>query len=795
MSKTPEAGERRRQRAAVAVLAVMLLMLPLVLWGAISALRSTSNDPRQWLPRGFAETDRYDWFQQYFGSDEIAVVSWPGCTLDDPRVESLSTALAASPYFDRVRSGPSVLRQLMQPPLELSRTAALRRLNGTLVNSDSRTTCLVLSTSAVGRDDRVAAVRQIEQLAAAEINLPAEDLRLAGPTVDAAAIDVESRRLLFQLAGFSGLISLLIASLRLRSVRLAMMVLVVAGYSTGLGLAILYFSGGEMNLLMTMLPPLIYVLSISSAVHLANYYRDAVSATAAAPATGVSSATAAARARDAAAALGRAVAEGWLPCSLAALTTGIGLASLVLSKIDPIRTFGIYAAIGIVVSVAVLFLFLPAALYLFPPRRPATANGALRSPGSRFIDIIVRHHVAVLVSGLTVMGFCAWGLPYVKSTVRLQDRFLPSSDAIMDYQWLEQNVGPMVPLEVVIHFDKDDPSATLQRLRCVAQVQGKIQSLDQPLATMSAINLLPALPRGSGIADVAKRKQINSESTLQRLLATDFVAETDRQQLWRITVRAPAMGDLDYGRFAETLRQTIDPLLQQHAAEGTYTGVIPLIYKAQRQLLQDLFRSFLAAFAVIAVVLVVVLRSVSAAALAMIPNLFPAVVVFGGLEWVDIPIQIGSVMTASAALGIAVDDTVHFLTWFRRGIDQGLPRQAALRDAFQRCCGAMLHTTLICCGGLLVFAASSFVPILHFAWLMVGLLLAALVGDLLLLPAILAGPLGRGFERRRAAPEASRPQVENQHLDAVPQRLAGDGDLGPPDQATRLADGCSAKHA
>ena len=178
-----------------------------------------------------------------------------------------------------------------------------------------------------------------------------------------------------------------------------------------------------------------------------------------------------------------------------------------------------------------------------------------------------------------------------------------------------------------------------------------------------------------------------------------------------------------------------------------FTGVIPLIYKAQRQLLQDLFRSFLAAFAVIAVVLVFVLRSLTAAALAMIPNLFPAVVVFGGLEWINVPIQIGSVMTASAALGIAVDDTVHFLTWFRRGLQNGLPRASALKDAFDRCAGAMMHTTFICAGGLLVFTVSSFVPILHFAWLMVALLLSALIGDLVLLPSILAGPLGKRFEK------------------------------------------------
>ncbi len=720
----------RRTRYARLTLFVMAAAIPFVIYGAVSALRSTSNDPRQWLPRTFAETNTYDWFQQHFGSDEIAVVSWPGCTLDDARVARLATSLEESELFDRALTGPRVLSELMQPPGGLSRAAALRRLRGILVESRGETTCLILATSARGRADRIQAVREIERSAAADCGLSASQLRLAGPTVDAAAIDAESRRLLFQLAGFSALVSFLVASLRLRSIRLAIMILVVAVYSTGLSLAILYFGGSKMNLLMTMLPPLIYVLSISSAVHLANYYRDAVS--------GGSSTTP----------LATAVSHGWLPCVLAAGTTAIGLASLTMSKIDPIREFGIYSAAGVIVSVGVLFLFLPAALYLFPPKRQTTFEQSSHGTrlGSSIIGAIGRHHAMVMFSCLALMGFCGWGLPYTKSTVRLQDRFLPGSDAIADYVWLEKHVGPMVPLEVVIHFNKDDPRDTLQQLQLVAAIQSKIHSLDEPVTTMSAVNLSPPLSQGTGVRTVIERRMFSRPRTHQRLIDAHFLAETDDEQLWRITVRANAIGDLDYGQFAETLRQRVDPLLQQHDLRGTYTGIIPLIYKAQRQLLQDLFRSFLAAFAVIAVVLIFVLRSLTAAMLAMLPNLFPAVVVFGGLQWIDIPVQIGSVMTASAALGIAVDDTVHFLTWFRRGLDAGLSRTAALRDAFGRCAGAMAHTTLICSSGLIVFAASSFVPILHFAWLMVFLLLTALIGDLVLLPAILAGPLGRCFE-------------------------------------------------
>ena len=104
-------------------------------------------------------------------------------------------------------------------------------------------------------------------------------------------------------------------------------------------------------------------------------------------------------------------------------------------------------------------------------------------------------------------------------------------------------------------------------------------------------------------------------------------------------------------------------------------------------------------------------------------------------------------MTASVAMGVAVDDTVHFLTWFRRGIISGLDRRGAVRMAYERCATAMIETTIIGGLGLGVFALSTFTPTQRFGYLMMFLLSAALVGDLIFLPALLTGPLGKLFTR------------------------------------------------
>ncbi|MEI7700359.1 MAG: hypothetical protein WCK86_11220, partial [Planctomycetia bacterium] len=111
------------------------------------------------------------------------------------------------------------------------------------------------------------------------------------------------------------------------------------------------------------------------------------------------------------------------------------------------------------------------------------------------------------------------------------------------------------------------------------------------------------------------------------------------------------------------------------------------------------------------------------------------------------PMDIGSVMTASIALGIAVDDTLHFLTFFRRELNRpGANRFSAVLATYLDCGPAMIQTSVSCGIGLLVFAFSDFVPTSRFALLMAFLLMLALLGDLLMLPALLLSPFGRLFQ-------------------------------------------------
>jgi predicted RND superfamily exporter protein len=176
------------------------------------------------------------------------------------------------------------------------------------------------------------------------------------------------------------------------------------------------------------------------------------------------------------------------------------------------------------------------------------------------------------------------------------------------------------------------------------------------------------------------------------------------------------------------------------------TGGVPLVIMAQELLLWDLIYSFTAAFALITVTMIIMLNGIVRGLLAMIPNIFPCVIVFGMLGLCGVPVDMGSMMTASVALGISVDGTLHLLTWVNIGLKRGLQRKDAVLYAYHHCSTALFQTTLICGVGMLVFGLSDFVPVARFAGLLFVILTVSLIGDLIALPAILFSRLGKSFE-------------------------------------------------
>ncbi len=298
---------------------------------------------------------------------------------------------------------------------------------------------------------------------------------------------------------------------------------------------------------------------------------------------------------------------------------------------------------------------------------------------------------------------------------------------------------------------------------------------------LSAVSFLPALPaKQRGMSTIVRRAVANSrlQGSYDALRDSGYlrVDPQSGDELWRISLRVAAFRDVDYGHFADDVRGVVDPIVAvENAAvppadsrlSAVYTGVIPIVYKAQRALLNSLISSTVWSFLTITPLLMFVSRGFGAGIVAMLPNALPVLVVFGGMGWLGLPVDIGSMMSASIALGVAVDDTIHYLTWFREDLNRTGNRHTAILAAYRRCATPTLQAGLISGLGLSVFVFSTFNPTKQLGYLMLTILLAGVIAELVLLPALLGGPLGKAFRPSRKYRLRAEPGLPEPRLDAA----------------------------
>ncbi|MBI2825368.1 MAG: MMPL family transporter [Planctomycetia bacterium] len=759
------------ERYARLILVAALLLFPVLVYGAKLATQTNRNDVKDWLPTTFTETSEYRWFQSHFENETQVLVSWPGATLDDPRVEKFARLVVPesrdarsdidTSLFSSVLTGPAVAKRLMDPPVNLTRAEATERLRGLLVGKKDQVSAVVALTPK-GQADPHRSIAELAKAAIEATGLPREEIYMGGPPVDNVAIDDEGQKTLRYLASLSALLGLGLAYWCMRQVYLTILIFSCAVYSACLALALVYFTGNTMDAILYSMPPVVYTAALSGAIHIINYYRNTVYE------TGLKGAP------------GRGLRRAWLPCTLSAGTTSIGLGSLCLSELVPIRSFGFYAGLGVMATLTLLFLCVPSALQLWPPKlKPPPPLDPLAEAHPTFINqlglkcawFVARNNVWVcLAFAVTLVAF-GMGVFRVKTSVAIANLFSPDARVVKEYTWLEDNLGGLVPMEVVLRFDnKVNHMSFLQRLELVERIETHLVSLPQVSSGMSAATFTPPLPtestrrpRGIGGAvsrfvrnpDYVRRDVFNKQLEQHRdefefgdYLSHDTAADEEE---WRISVRLLGMADIDYGLFVNEIRAQVEPFLEQQREEGhdgisaVYTGVTPVVYKAERTLLNGLVESFFWAFVIMAAVMAITYRSPPAGVLVMFPNVWPMALIFGLLGYSGTVIDIGTMMTASVAMGVSVDDAAHYITWFRFGIAKGYDRKTAVIYAYRNAAVAMAQSSIVVGLGLAVFALSSFVPTKMFGILMATLLAWGLFADLVLMPAILASPMGRFF--------------------------------------------------
>ncbi|HWP65096.1 MAG TPA: MMPL family transporter, partial [Candidatus Limnocylindria bacterium] len=638
-------------------------------------------------------------------------------------------------------AGATVVPLLPRPWDGQRVAAALDRhleTTGLLVSAD-RSTAGILIELAPGDDVPGLVVPRLRALMEAR-RAPGVALHLTGIAAqkyDVNAFIAADQRRLVPLAVATLAAVLLMFFRRLLGVALP---LAVMGATVVWTLGLYRMAGLELNAITGLLPPVLMVLSLAPSVHLIAAWSEA-------PASDGRARMAAARRRVA------------FPIFFCTLTTACGFASLATSPMPAVRTFGIFTAIGVVVAFALAMTLVP--FVLARARPPATVSGGTHEAVERvlayFATLAVRTPRRVVLAFSAVTAIAAAGLPLVRNNTDLVRFLRPAAPLYRDTMAVDARLTGPNTLDFVVTRRDGRP---LTGADDVARMAAFEAAAKRAAEVSGVSSIVPVLARLQGAEEGGAPRLPESDvdaaylfdllaanedpGLLRKLLAPDARAV-------RFNVRVHAVGTAVAAPLAASLldeaRRAFGPGYEVYP-----TGAFYRVALDSNELVETQVRSFGLALVLVFAAIGVLFRSLALVVLVAVANVMPIVWTGGLMGFAGIDLSTGTAMIASSVLGVVVDDTIHFLTAFRRAV--GSDVAAAVRQAVHDAGPALLVNNVVLILGFWVGAFGSFEPTIMFSVLSGLTMLTAMVCDLLLTPALLV-LLGRAAARRRAGVAAA----------------------------------------
>ena len=701
------------------------------------AIQNAQTNVLEWADDDAVTTKEFESFKQLFETPDFAVATWPTKSWDDPSYEVIATQLNESKLFRSVTDSVSSVRELSESSRSISHNSAIKRLESSLIGPDRQQGCVIALLSDEGRQRRCEAIEMIRN--AAESNgIKPTNLKLGGIAAELAWLEDDGIQAPLALSPFSGLICWLVCCLGLRSLKLGTALTMISGLS---GLSIFFLMvllNSPLDAINATLPVLGLLLTASLGLHWLGYFQRLAKG-------------------SVDAAVQQATRHALLPGILSIMTTGLGMLSLVFSNTPAIGSYGALGAASVVLSGLWIFLVFPEVIRQIASPKEAQESVAKRS-WIMLSKRIEHWRVPLLIVLLALMGAACLGLKELKTSVRLDGLFRSDHQAVEDAKWIEDRLGGLASMELVVTIpkedDADDQTRLLRGIEMVRDLESRLRTIPDVKSTFSAYHVVPPVPTGRNIGATARRRAYRNmlDAQIERLRELGLFRRDAAGDHWRISNQITTFhsGQRKRSELSCEIRRVCTSVteLSDHKPTLLVTGIPLLIESIEQQFLHDLVLIYAVAVLLIFFAVWIGFQSLSIAIFAMIPNMFPPLVILGLVGWSDVALDVGSVMTASIALGIAVDDTIHLLVSVKRANRRGHGISSSVRRAILHSGPAVFRTSILGVAGMAVLCVSPFLPTARFGVLMACMLVAAIIGDLVMLPAMINTSLGkRVFQR------------------------------------------------
>jgi len=656
-------------------------------------------------------------------------------------LRSLSERLAAHPDIAAVTS-LATTTAVWNGPAGLESGAAIARpraallsdplIAGTLVSADGRALTLLVEVADHARlmpalsqlvDDVEARIRARPPPSGCEVVL-------AGiPFVRVDIVRTLQREQLFYMPSAALLAALFLILVTRRLLRsLAALAPVAVALLWSAGLAALF--GVTVNIVNHVLPILIIVIGVSDALHLV--IRDEDERAAGLPP---------------AAALSRTTRALALACLFTSVTTAIGFASLAATRTPVVQEFGLLCAVSVLLAYAATICLLPPLLSLLPDPGPRSNSlGWIARAAVASGRLACRRPAVTLAAGL-LLALLALGLATrIEADIHLMDYFPEGHANRRAQQLMEERLGGSLTAELIVRLPQTDADLDPEVLARLARVQQQVARFEGVTLTRSVADLAAAIHRAvagrdaltplPGTRQLAAQERLLAELAGVPLPIDQLVADDGRTL--RIHLRTRDIGGRAWLEVSRRIQAEAEQVFADLPSDEIFvTGDSQLVSRNTTTLIRDLVTSLTAAIGLIFFCLLILLRSARLAAVALLPNALPLLLTAGVMGLAGINLDVSNAVIFSISIGLAVDDTIHMLARFREERQIGGDIDAVIERTLAGSGKAVILTSAVLAVGMALLLTSAFVPTRSFGLLTGITLVAALLADLLLLPALL----------------------------------------------------------
>ncbi|QBL11850.1 RND family transporter [Campylobacter helveticus] len=451
------------------------------------------------------------------------------------------------------------------------------------------------------------------------------------------------------------------------------------------------------------------------------------------------------------------------PSFFAIFTTMIGFFSLIFSQIEPIIKLGIMMSLGIALGLILAYLFLASALVLLKRK-----NFTQREFNLSFLlfcaNASIRHRKLIYTLAFITIILALIGIPKLKVENSFVNYFKDGSAIKEGLLVIDKDLGGTLPLDIIVRF-KDNKKNELKESEVLDSFENEFESLaakdtywfdskktriakkvhqflenkefvGSVLSLNSLLMLGKNINEGKDLDDFALAfLNENLPENFKQDLLSPFVNITQNELKFSIRV-IDSNPNLKRDTFLKSLKTELNELLKDEGVEVQITGIM-LLYN---NMLQSLFSSQFdtLAFVVLAifVLFVLIFRSFKIATIAIVCNLIPLSLVFAFMGFLNIPLDLMSITIAAIAIGIGVDDILHYIYRFKEELKCASVKKAVL-NSHLFIGTALYYTTISIVLGFSVMMSSNFIPTIYFGILTTLVMILLLFGSLFLLPSLL----------------------------------------------------------